>query len=136
MEAVEFDPDPAGPAFGRRHPLADLPGRVVAHVLAMAAHQVGHPVAFFVEVEAGDLAKQCLAAVSGREGGRAGMNVLSACPSVRLPVRLRSLLEYRPGAPDLLQHMILLTRGVPVGEGEDVPLQPVNPGQEVLGVLP
>jgi hypothetical protein len=54
-EAVEFDADPAGPPLKCCDPIALLPGGVVTYMLAVAAGQIGHPVAFFIEVEAGDL---------------------------------------------------------------------------------
>lgn len=53
-EAVEFGTNPAGSAIRSCHPLAELPGRIVTHVLAMAALQLGHPVTLFVKMEAGD----------------------------------------------------------------------------------
>jgi hypothetical protein len=43
-------------AFRRRHPRAALPRRIVAHMLRMAAFEVGDPVAGVILVEIGDFA--------------------------------------------------------------------------------
>ena len=43
-----------GATLVRRHPLAHLPWRIMAHVLAVAALELRHPVADFVEVVADD----------------------------------------------------------------------------------
>ena len=45
---------PPGAPFRRRHPLPHLPGRVVPHVLAVAALELGDPVSLLVLMEAGD----------------------------------------------------------------------------------
>lgn len=47
--------DPTRPALGRRDPLADLPGRIVSHVLAVPATELGHPVALDVLMESDDI---------------------------------------------------------------------------------
>jgi hypothetical protein len=54
LAAIEHVPDPALAPFGRRHPGALDPRRVVPDVLGMAAFQVGHPVSLFILVQGDD----------------------------------------------------------------------------------
>ena len=45
------------PAFRRRHPMANGPGRIMPDMLRVSAFEVSDPVQFFVLVEADDLAR-------------------------------------------------------------------------------
>ena len=52
MNAPKRDTDVGGPAFGREDPGAQLPWRVVTHVLRMPTLEVGNPVTVVILVEA------------------------------------------------------------------------------------
>src|SRR5688572_29661676 len=52
--ARNLSPDKTLPTFRRRHPRPVLPGRVVPHVLLMAAGELCHPMAFGVLVKSGN----------------------------------------------------------------------------------
>ena len=66
----------------RGHPLAHLPWWIVAHVLAVAALELRHPVAFVVEVIADDAARDHDAAP-----GECGQDVAIAQASMPTPPR-------------------------------------------------
>ena len=51
---LQLDADEARASLFGRHPFSDLPRRIVPDVLVVAALQLGHPVAFFVVMIAGD----------------------------------------------------------------------------------
>jgi hypothetical protein len=53
LGALEHRLEPASPTLLARHPATNLPGRIMTHVLAMAALQLGHPVPLLVLMEAG-----------------------------------------------------------------------------------
>jgi hypothetical protein len=52
--AVQLDAKAAGATLGRGNPGPELPRRIVTHVLAVAAPQLGHPVRFVILVKSND----------------------------------------------------------------------------------
>src|SRR5438477_557819 len=54
LAAGEAAPQGRRAAFGRLRPGPALPGRIVAHMLEVAAREFGHPIAHFVAMEADD----------------------------------------------------------------------------------
>ena len=54
MLAVEDPAESALAAFGSRDPVASGPGRIVTHVLSVAAFEIGDPMAVFIEMKADD----------------------------------------------------------------------------------
>jgi hypothetical protein len=57
IHAPQRVPDEACPARFRSNPRSRLPGRIVPHVLGVAALQVGDPMSFLVLMEADDLSR-------------------------------------------------------------------------------
>src|SRR5687767_12474006 len=59
FDAAERLPEKPGASLRCRNPFPDLPWRVVTHVLAVTALELGDPVVFVVLVKAGDLSWDC-----------------------------------------------------------------------------
>jgi len=53
--AVEFLPQPTPATVLRNHPRTFNVWRIMAHVLLMAAFQLGHPVTFLIQMKSSDL---------------------------------------------------------------------------------
>lgn len=54
-ETVEFAAKPSPAAFFRRRPDPHAQGRLVADVLPVPAHQIGHPISVLVQMKSDDL---------------------------------------------------------------------------------
>jgi hypothetical protein len=52
--ALELVPNPLRPARFRQHPGTELPWRLMPHMLAVAAGELGHPMPFVIAVESDD----------------------------------------------------------------------------------
>jgi hypothetical protein len=61
QHATERGADAARPSGGRGNPFADLPGRIMAHVLRVPALEIRDPVALRVLMESGDPARHAVA---------------------------------------------------------------------------
>ena len=58
-DAVEFLSQSAPATVLRNHPRTFNVWRIMAHVLIMAAFQLGHPVTFFIQMKSSDLSLHC-----------------------------------------------------------------------------